>query len=98
MSLTIVSAKTEVKGREKEAYVKLNLGVYATGGFPFDTALVGVKNPRNVIVEPPSETYDGRYDYVNKKIVVRTSADGAEVADTTDLSAVKGVRVRVIGE
>lgn len=44
----------------------------------------------------PSGAYDFTYDHVNKKVVAWSTATGAEVAGTTDLSSLTSVEFELV--
>lgn len=63
---------------------------YPTGGMLFDPKAEAsmLSEPSHVNVYAESVTYDAFYDHANKKIIVRVTATGAQVANAVDLSAV----------
>lgn len=75
---------------------------YPTGGESLTAAMLGLSAIEFVIAEPAAG-YTFEYDHANSKLLARwvdTTVDGApqaQVADTTNLSAVTGVRIIAFG-
>lgn len=69
---------------------------YPTGGEALTTAQLGLGSIDAVWV-PNKGAHSFQYDQANSKILAYTNSDGAEVANTTDLSAQTAVLVYAIG-
>lgn len=91
-----VGRSTDYWGSRKVRFLNVAIGVYATGGVPITLAQLGFDvEVEFILFTPVGVTYAFAYDYTNNKIIV-IAADGTQVADTTDLSAVN-VRLLAIG-
>lgn len=75
---------------------------YPTGGEALTPADLGLSEI-DVLIAEPAGGYTFEYDHTNEKLLARwvdTTTDGApqaQVADTTDLSGVTGVRIIAFG-
>lgn len=76
---------------------------YPTGGESLTPAMFGL-NTIDFLLAEPAGGYTFEFDHANSKLIARQGdndnlgdAPSVEVANTTDLSAVTGIRVLVIG-
>lgn len=75
---------------------------YPTGGESVTPAMLGL-NTIDFLIAEPAGGYTFEYDHDDELLIARwvdTTTDGApqaEVADTTDLSAVTGIRIIAFG-
>lgn len=98
MALSQTYSKNSLMGTEKVLDLHYDLDTsYPTGGYSLPITLPnqGLRIPRLVLVMPQL-AYKFIWDYVNNKLIV-TDAAGTQIANAVDLSAVKTVRMRVIG-
>lgn len=85
----------------KPTFLKFDLdNSYATGGYALTAATLGFTATPKLVVIPNNSGYSFEYDYTNAKLKVfyadnNNASDGPqiEVPNTTDLSAITGVRV-----
>jgi len=84
------SIRDGFSGSSRQIYGAVG-GAYATGGFDLnpltDMGAEGTIASVKAEFQDGSGAYYCAYDYTNKKLKVYVHATGAEVADTTDLSA-----------
>jgi hypothetical protein len=96
--------------REREGFSNLTINTlsldasYPTGGYSLTPTQLGVGLSVRWVMAAPKNGYFFEYDYANSKLKVfqgdnanAAAAPGIEVANTTSLVAVTGVRVLAYG-
>lgn len=104
LTVTSVTGRKESLGSKRFEIVDLAFDAsYPTGGEALTAATLGFATIDFVLVEPAAG-YSFEYDHANSKVIARygdlnAAGDGPliQIPDTTDLSAVTGVRALVIG-
>jgi hypothetical protein len=74
-------------GHLTHAHLELNLGSYVTGGVEIDPRTYAEGTKIVLAVVPPQGSYSFVYDYDTQLLKVIVIATGAELANSTDLSA-----------
>lgn len=70
---------------------------YPTGGEALTVAQLGLST-LDAVWAPNNGAHSFQYDAANSKLLAYTNSDGAQVANTTDLSALTAVTVYAIGK
>lgn len=88
MAITRTVLHTVIFGNKRVHIFRVVDTSYATGGISMTAALCGM-SALDVLIPIPAgavTTWSCVWDYTNNKILVYTTADGAEVVATTDLT------------
>lgn len=101
MSLTLTAVDRESYGSETKIVGALSFdSSYPTGGEVFNLASIGLVSMSTVLIEPGYGGCVFNYDYSANKVRAYHVSGGVlvEVANTTDLSAITGVRFTAYGK
>lgn len=105
MALSYTTDLFEQVGRQRWRYVTIAFdSSYPTGGEAIAPAAKFGLQKVNMVITQPKSGYTFEYDYTNDKLLVywgdnNNASDGpsVEVANTTNLSTLTGVKAIVIG-
>jgi hypothetical protein len=84
-------------GHLRMVHARVNLGVYAAGGVPFDPTRFGWGGPVENVWVPPASGYVFEYRRVERKLKVFDLAMGTEAPSLTDLSGFDVYAVITLG-
>lgn len=105
MALTLTGVTPFNKGSKRAVTLTIAFdSSYPTGGESLSLADMGFVSSVDIVQVEPTLGYVFTYDYTNKKLIAyygdnNNASDGAliEVPNTTDLSAVVGVKLEATG-
>jgi hypothetical protein len=95
MGLTFTEKNISILGNKRMSVFEIAFdSSYPTGGESLVPRNIGLSEIDILLAEDASG-YNFEYDHTNKKILAYTA--GSQVADTTNLSTLTGVRIMAIG-